>query len=99
MHMSSAKPSTKIGNYGTSRNLFYSVKIVISSLTKFFLVRKARKIENIRLHTWQISQRLSDYIILMYEVRVTALKVHKIKIFFGFDFEICIISLLVMSKY
>ncbi len=27
------------------------------------------------------------------------LKVHKIEIFFGFDFEICIISLLVMSKY
>ncbi len=29
----------------------------------------------------------------------TPLKVHKIEIFFGFDFEICIISLLVMSKY
>ncbi len=28
-----------------------------------------------------------------------ALKVHKIEIFFGFDFEICIISLLVTSKY
>ncbi len=27
------------------------------------------------------------------------LKVHKIEIFFGFDFEISIISLLVMSKY
>ncbi len=27
------------------------------------------------------------------------LKVHKIEIFFGFEFEICIISLLVMSKY
>ncbi len=27
------------------------------------------------------------------------LKVHKIEIFFGFDFLICIISLLVMSKY
>ncbi len=27
------------------------------------------------------------------------LKVHKIEIFFGFDFEICIISLLVTSKY
>ncbi len=27
------------------------------------------------------------------------LKVHKIEIFYGFDFEICIISLLVMSKY
>ncbi len=30
---------------------------------------------------------------------VTLLKVHKIEIFFGFDFEICIISFLVMSKY
>ncbi len=29
----------------------------------------------------------------------TCLKVHKIEIFSGFDFEICIISLLVMSKY
>jgi hypothetical protein len=27
------------------------------------------------------------------------LKVHKIEIFFGFDLEICIISLIVMSKY
>ncbi len=27
------------------------------------------------------------------------LKVHKIEIFFGFDFEICIVSLLFMSKY
>jgi hypothetical protein len=30
---------------------------------------------------------------------IEKLKVHKIEIFFGFDFEICIISLLVMSKY
>jgi hypothetical protein len=30
---------------------------------------------------------------------VAKLKVHKIEIFFGFDFEICIISLLVMWKY
>ncbi len=29
----------------------------------------------------------------------SSLKVHKIEIFFGFDFEICIICLLVMSKY
>jgi hypothetical protein len=28
-----------------------------------------------------------------------SLKVHKNEIIFGFDFEICIISLLVMSKY
>jgi hypothetical protein len=27
------------------------------------------------------------------------LKVRKIELFFGFDFEICIVSLLVMSKY
>jgi hypothetical protein len=27
------------------------------------------------------------------------LKVHKIEIFLGFNFEMCIISLLVMSKY
>jgi hypothetical protein len=31
--------------------------------------------------------------------KLMMLKVHKIEIFFGFDFEICIISLLVMSKY
>jgi hypothetical protein len=31
--------------------------------------------------------------------RQSTLKVHKIEIFFGFDFEICIISLLVTSKY
>ncbi len=30
---------------------------------------------------------------------IIPLKVHKIEIYFGFDFEICIISLLVMSKY
>jgi hypothetical protein len=35
----------------------------------------------------------------MEQQRVVDLKVHKIEIFFGFDFEICIISLLVMSKY
>ncbi len=28
--------------------------------------------------------------------KITYLKVHKIEIFFGFDFEICIISLLVL---
>jgi hypothetical protein len=33
------------------------------------------------------------------EANYEALKVHKIEIFFGFDFEICIISLLLMSKY
>ncbi len=31
-------------------------------------------------------------------LQVLALKVHKIEIF-GFDFEICIVSLLVMSKF
>jgi hypothetical protein len=30
---------------------------------------------------------------------ILALKVHKIEIFFGFSFEVCIWSLLVMSKY
>ncbi len=34
-----------------------------------------------------------------YQTGTIVLKVHKIEIFFGFDFEICIISLLVMSKY
>ncbi len=29
----------------------------------------------------------------------TGLKVHKIEIFFGFDFEICNISLIIRSKY
>ncbi len=33
------------------------------------------------------------------QTQTTILKVHKIEIFFGFDFEICNISLLVMSKY
>jgi hypothetical protein len=33
------------------------------------------------------------------KMRGKYLKVHKIEIFFGFDFEICIISLIVMSKY
>ncbi len=32
-------------------------------------------------------------------MRFIVLKVHKIEIFFGLDFEICIISLLIMSKY
>jgi hypothetical protein len=31
--------------------------------------------------------------------RVNSLKVHKIEIFFGFDFEVCIISLLFMLKF
>jgi hypothetical protein len=34
-----------------------------------------------------------------WHVATKPLKVHKIEIFFGFDFEISIISLLVMSKY
>ncbi len=32
-------------------------------------------------------------------LKAIVLKVHKIEIFFGFDFEICINSLLVMWKY
>jgi hypothetical protein len=40
------------------------------------------------------------YTTLLLQSTITMyLKVHKIEIFFGFDFEICIISLLVMSKY
>jgi hypothetical protein len=38
-------------------------------------------------------------IIAFLKTYVAMLKVHKIEISFGFDFEICIISLLVMSKY
>jgi hypothetical protein len=33
------------------------------------------------------------------QMLMAPLKVQKIEIFFGFDFEICIISLLVMPKY
>ncbi len=33
------------------------------------------------------------------ERETNLLKVHKIEIFFGFDFEICTISLLVLLKY
>ncbi len=37
---------------------------------------------------------------MLFEVSITdVLKVHKIEVFFGFDFEICIVSLLDMSKY
>jgi hypothetical protein len=35
----------------------------------------------------------------LFSASPTPLKVHKIEILFGFDFEICNISLLVMSKY
>ncbi len=35
-------------------------------------------------------------LVLNFKAETNALKVHKIEIFFGFDFEICIISLLVM---
>jgi hypothetical protein len=40
-----------------------------------------------------------DFVVLKRRISTTVagpLKVHKIEIFFGFDFEICIISLLVM---
>ncbi len=39
------------------------------------------------------------YLVYSKQLTTRRLKVHKIEIFFGFDFEICIISLLVMSKY
>jgi hypothetical protein len=38
-------------------------------------------------------------VILILNALTMRLKVHKIENFFGFDFEICAISLLVMSKY
>jgi hypothetical protein len=44
-------------------------------------------------------QYVQSKVKLILNMRETNLKVHKIEIFFGFDFEICIISLLVMSKY
>jgi hypothetical protein len=37
--------------------------------------------------------------LLTLEAAFSLLKVHKIEIFFGFNFEICIISFLVTSKY
>ncbi len=50
-------------------------------------------------HTqWSLKNAL-QIIQRMLSMRYIILKVHKIEIFFGFDFEICIISLLVMSKY
>jgi hypothetical protein len=52
---------------------------------------------------WKILSSLSKKVFYLgsYQKRTKSnrLKVHKIEIFFGFDFEICIISILVMSKY
>ncbi len=39
---------------------------------------------------------MTELRILIRREEIEGLKVHKIEIFFGFDFEICIISLLVM---
>jgi hypothetical protein len=40
-----------------------------------------------------------SYSLILRLLSVRTLKVHKIEIFFGFDFEICNISLLLLSKY
>jgi hypothetical protein len=55
---------------------------------------------------WKIGHMRERYLKLNYlrpsrrmSCIVMSFKVHKIEIFFGFNFEICIISLLVMSKY
>ncbi len=49
---------------------------------------------HIDLHHSPTLQRLR----ILEDLQRITLKVHKIEICFGFDFEICIISLLVMSK-
>ncbi len=49
----------------------------------------------INFKSYAIQYRYFDNKRIFYQI----LKVHKIEIFFGFDFEICIISLLVMWKY
>ncbi len=45
------------------------------------------------------SDKMPSWSLLYSKASLGHLKVHKIEIFFGFDFEICIISLLVMWKY
>ncbi len=46
-----------------------------------------------------LTMRLGSQLLTAVQDAAVTLKVHKIEIFFGFDFEICIISLLVMLKY
>ncbi len=50
------------------------------------VARKEKILEEAHARFWAVASIIS-------------LKVHKIEIFFGFEFEICISSLLVMSKY
>jgi hypothetical protein len=42
---------------------------------------------------------MKEYLYVHKIVALRSLKVHKIEIFFGFDFEICIISLLVIVRH
>ncbi len=62
---------------------------------KNFVTQKTRK----TLYSAMIHSHLVYCLSVYGCANKTSLKVHKIEIFFGFDFEICIISLLVMSKY
>jgi hypothetical protein len=57
------------------------------------------RIRNTARYKQFLSQQTELCKCCLYRVKLSLLKVHKIEIFFGFDFEICIISLLVMSKY
>jgi hypothetical protein len=60
-----------------------------------FLLHKYKRMIKRKFRSSNTLLNSTEYAI----TRKEHLKVHKIEIFFGFDFEICIISLLVMSKY
>ncbi len=64
--------------------------LVVVRMSMLMVIRRARLIT--------IIDAFYDKMVMLI-VMIMTLKVHKIEIFFGFDFEICIISLLVMSKY
>ncbi len=53
---------------------------------------------NLVLHPYWLHQpsQTPKKLHIFWSTVILALKVHKIEIFFGFDFEICIISLIVM---
>jgi hypothetical protein len=58
----------------------------------------------VKIIEWNVNKSASRLQVNAPKVKTTfcyllTLKVHKIEIFFGFDFEICIIFLIVMSKY
>ncbi len=53
--------------------------------------------KNPRLVQWPLLEKGKDA--TQQKPGIHLLKVHKIENFFGFDFEFCTISLLVMSKY